>query len=150
MRHPGGDGDQASDNRHHAAKKHRPFAVAVEPGQHSIQVILLKQKPFAIAQHQHADVLLNVQAAQAVLVLMILVDNALKFTPSGEMVRLGASPVGGQVEVKVEDNGAGIATEHLPHVFERFYQVDGGRTGAGSGLGLPITKTLMQAQGGSL
>lgn len=82
-------------------------------------------------------------------VLTILVDNALKYTPSGGTIRLSAARADDHVVLQVEDNGVGIALEHLPHVFERFYQVEAG-SAAGSGLGLPIAKALVQVQGGAI
>jgi signal transduction histidine kinase len=82
-----------------------------------------------------------------------LVDNALKYTPSGGRVCLRAVPDGGWLEITVEDNGAGIPAEGLPHVFERFYQVDPSRTGGvhhGAGLGLAIAHEIVRAHGGKM
>src|SRR5262249_27697823 len=53
-----------------------------------------------------------------------LVDNALKYTPARGWVHLSATPVGDVIEIKVTDSGAGIPLEALPHIFDRFYQVD--------------------------
>lgn len=87
-------------------------------------------------------------------VLMILVDNALKFTPAGGEIQLGSSRLDKQVVIFVKDSGAGIPKQHLRHVFERFYQVEGQadtpESNPGSGLGLPIAKGLVEAQGGSI
>lgn len=76
-----------------------------------------------------------------------LVDNALKFTPHGGQVEIGALGQEASVEFQVRDNGAGIHPEDLPHIFERFYR---GRnnTQAGSGLGLSIVHSVVQAHGG--
>ena len=83
-----------------------------------------------------------------------LVDNALRHTPSGGhidlTVRAGA---GGGTEVEVSDSGTGIAAEHLPHVFERFYQAakqgaDATAPVSGFGLGLAIVKSIMELHGG--
>ena len=78
-----------------------------------------------------------------------LLHNAIAYTPEGGHVTLSA--VGGDpVEVRVADTGIGIAPEHLPNTFERFYRVDPSRNRAtgGSGLGLAIVKHLVEQQGG--
>lgn len=83
-------------------------------------------------------------------VLLILLDNALKWTPPDGSITLSTSVRDGQVAVRVRDTGPGIAPEALPHIFERFYRGDTSRTGAGAGLGLAIAKTLMEAQHGTI
>ena len=85
-------------------------------------------------------------------VLGNLVDNALRHTRSGGEVRLAARAVGAGVELSISDNGEGISSEHLPHVFERFYRVDTARdrVHGGSGIGLAITKALVEAHGGTV
>lgn len=82
-----------------------------------------------------------------------LVDNALKFTPRGGTVILRASSAGGEIQVSVSDTGAGIPTEALPHIFDRFYQADRARRGGerhGAGLGLAIAREIVQAHGGRI
>jgi signal transduction histidine kinase/ActR/RegA family two-component response regulator len=82
-----------------------------------------------------------------------LVSNAIKFTPSGGSVGVTvAREVGGSVGVVVRDTGRGIAAQHLPHVFDRFRQVDSSTTRAhsGLGLGLAIVKHIVEAHGGSV
>jgi signal transduction histidine kinase len=85
-------------------------------------------------------------------VLMILIDNALKFTPTGGTISVAARKEGDQVVFIVEDTGVGISSRHLPHVFERFYRVDerDGKMESGSGLGLSIAKALVQALEGTI
>ena len=77
-----------------------------------------------------------------------LVGNALKFTPGGGRITILAEAKGDVVAVTVRDTGSGIASEALPHIFERFY-TSGGRTG-GTGLGLDIAKALIEAHGGTI
>ena len=81
-----------------------------------------------------------------------LIDNALKYGASGGRIILGARAVSHAVEFSVQDFGAGIASEHLPRLFERFYRVDKARSreSGGTGLGLAIAKHIMLAHGGSI
>uniref|UniRef100_UPI0020294013 HAMP domain-containing sensor histidine kinase n=1 Tax=Actinotalea sp. C106 TaxID=2908644 RepID=UPI0020294013 len=85
-------------------------------------------------------------------VLDNLVMNALRHTSVGDHVALRASAVAGAVALVVEDTGEGIEPEHLPHLFERFYRADTARDRArgGSGIGLAISKALVEAHGGTL
>lgn len=82
-------------------------------------------------------------------VLENLVGNALKFTPAGGTITLGAAPSEGGVLFWVADSGAGIAAEELPHVFDRFWQGKGGEH-RGAGLGLAIVRGLVEAHGGQI
>jgi len=88
-------------------------------------------------------------------VLFNLLDNAMRFSGPGGDVVVSAMPSEsfgseGRCEVSVSDTGPGIAEEHLPRVFERFYRVDPARSreGGGTGIGLAIAKSIVQAHGG--
>jgi two-component system, OmpR family, sensor kinase len=82
--------------------------------------------------------------------LLILVDNAFKNTPSGGEVRMADPVEDGFVRLTVSDTGKGIPADALPHIFERFYQADKSRTGGGTGLGLAIAKWIAEEHGGRI
>ena len=86
------------------------------------------------------------------IVVQNLLDNAIRNTPAGGEVMLQAKGVDGTVVMTVTDTGQGIAAEHLPHIFERFYRVKSGksRLGRGAGLGLALVKSLVEAFGGQV
>ena len=81
-----------------------------------------------------------------------LIDNALKYAQAGKRILLGARANGNSVEFYVRDFGPGIATEHQPRIFERFYRVDKARSrdSGGTGLGLAIVKHIVLNHGGSV
>lgn len=85
-------------------------------------------------------------------VLANLLENALRHTPTGGHVQLSARSATDGVAIAVRDTGDGIAAEHLPRVFERFYRVDDGRSRGvgGSGIGLAIARALTEAHGGRI
>lgn len=84
-------------------------------------------------------------------VLTILVDNALKYTPAGGEAVLSASePSYGVLRLSVRDTGVGISSEHLAHVFDRFYQADHSHSDRGNGLGLSIAQEVLDKMGFSL
>ncbi len=81
-----------------------------------------------------------------------LIDNACKYGAQGGRILIGAHDVEGYVQFYVRDFGPGIASEHLPRLFERFYRVDKARSreSGGTGLGLSIAKHIMLAHGGMI
>ncbi|MGB3829853.1 MAG: HAMP domain-containing sensor histidine kinase, partial [Ornithinimicrobium sp.] len=85
-------------------------------------------------------------------VLANLLENARRHTASGGRVTVTTQCLSDTVRVAVTDTGEGIAAEHLPRVFERFYRIDGAhsRQGSGSGIGLAIARALVEAQGGHI
>ena len=85
-------------------------------------------------------------------ILVALLDNAMRFTPAGGRITVAGRSADGRVEASVTDTGPGISSEHLPHVFERFYRTDTARrrSSGGTGLGLAIARDLAAIQGGEL
>ncbi len=85
-------------------------------------------------------------------VLSNLVDNAVKYCPTGTRVVVSTRESEGRVELVVNDDGPGIPAEHLPRVFERFYRVDAGRSRelGGTGLGLSIVRHMVEAMRGKV
>lgn len=82
-----------------------------------------------------------------------LLDNAIKWSPPGGSIRLSAHLEGSSVDLRVEDNGAGIPPADLPHIFTRFYRVEKARSrggASGTGLGLSIVKHIVAMHGGSV
>ncbi|MGH8307332.1 MAG: sensor histidine kinase, partial [Gammaproteobacteria bacterium] len=95
----------------------------------------------------HADLVLFRQALSNLLV------NAIRYSPRGSEVRIVVHTLAaGDVEIEVRDHGQGIAAEHLPHVFDRFYQADPARApqGQGTGLGLAIVRSIMELHAGEV
>lgn len=95
---------------------------------------------------------LEVDVGKMTQVLENLVDNAIKYSPAESTIELGSRREEGFVQFWVKDNGTGIAQKDLPHIFERFYRVDKGRSRekGGTGLGLSIVKHIIQLHGGLL
>jgi signal transduction histidine kinase len=110
----------------------------------------------ALAQEKEITVTVNIPSApvsvccdraRVELALSNLVSNALKFTPTGGRVEVGAEKVGDSVRFWVQDDGPGIPLTDQPHIFERFYRGQGSRA-EGSGLGLAIVHSVVQAHDG--
>ena len=85
-------------------------------------------------------------------VIFNLIDNAISYSPNGEVVSIKLSSDGHEVRLKIADAGPGIASEHLPQLFDRFYRADQSRSREheGAGLGLAIVKTFVEAHGGTV
>jgi signal transduction histidine kinase len=83
-------------------------------------------------------------------VLQNLVQNAIRHTPADGTVRVEARRIRGALEVAVEDSGQGIAKADLEQVFEPFWRGDAARSDQGSGLGLAVSKRIVEALGGAI
>ena len=82
--------------------------------------------------------------------LLILADNALKYTPTSGRVTLSCDVEAGVARLRVADTGVGIAPEDLPHIFERFYRADRARKAGGTGLGLAIARWIVEQHEGEI
>jgi signal transduction histidine kinase len=97
------------------------------------------------------EVWAEVDALRLEQVMRNLLENAIKFSPSGGRIDISVQQVaGGQVELAVRDRGLGIAPEHRPHLFERFYQAHGSSHQSGLGLGLYISRGIVAQHGGTI
>ena len=83
-------------------------------------------------------------------VLFNLIQNAIHHTPPDGSVTVRAVGIGDAIEIEVADTGTGIAGEHRARVFEPFYRADGARTTEGAGLGLAVSRAIVEAHGGSI
>ena len=101
-----------------------------------------------------ADIRQNlvVQADQSLMTQAVvnLLDNAVKYTPRGGLVRLGGTKRSGEVQIYIEDNGPGVPPEDRPKVLERFYRMESARTEPGSGLGLALVSAVVDMHQGRL
>jgi signal transduction histidine kinase len=100
-----------------------------------------------LAEAPPSPVRLRCDRAWMELALSNLLDNAIKFTPAGGRVVIGAEETGDSVRLWVQDSGQGIHPEDLPHIFERFYRGRNNHSD-GSGLGLAIVQSVVHAHGG--
>jgi two-component system CheB/CheR fusion protein len=91
----------------------------------------------------------NVDPALITRSLSNFIENAIKFTQPGGVIRITSKEVGGEVQVSVQDNGPGIREDHLPHIFDRFWQAKD-TAYKGTGLGLSIAKRIVEAHGGRI
>ncbi|HEY7307967.1 MAG TPA: heavy metal sensor histidine kinase [Gemmataceae bacterium] len=113
---------------------------------------LAEMKSLRLRQYGEDMVPAHGDAARLRQVFYNLLDNAIKYTPENGEIEVRLERRGGEAMVVLRDSGLGISAEHLPHVFERFYRVDKGRSRAegGTGLGLSIAHSIVTAHGGRI
>lgn len=110
-----------------------------------------QDKGVEIVIEPHDDVRMIADPHRLEQAVQNLAANALRHTPPGGQVKLGARRADGIVRITVTDSGVGIPAEHLPHVFDRFYKADRSRSqSGGSGLGLSIVKAIIERHGGAV
>ena len=111
---------------------------------------LAEEQGIKISLHMPEGLKIKSNRPQLQRLVYNLIDNAIKYTPSGGSVTIRAEVSSQQLRIAVEDTGCGIPSEHLPHIFDRFYRVDGSRTKSGSGLGLSLSRAIAHALKGSI
>ena len=120
----------------------------------AVQTIAPSAEAKGVSVHTHLDRDIPVLADPVRLqqVIWNLLSNAVKFTPSGGTITVRARQQGGTVAISVEDSGIGIAEEHQPHVFRRFWQAQTGvsREFVGLGIGLALARHLVELHGGTI
>jgi signal transduction histidine kinase len=113
---------------------------------------LAERKGLALGCHHQPAPTVTTDGDRLRRILENLVENAVKYTPSGGSVRIETAGRDGAAQVTVVDDGPGIPAEHLPRIFERFYRVDKARSRdlGGTGLGLSIVKHLAESIGATV
>ncbi|GAC1442627.1 MAG: hypothetical protein NVSMB52_00030 [Chloroflexota bacterium] len=111
---------------------------------------LAEERGMRLAADVRADVWVVGDIMRLRQLLLVLLDNALKYTPIGGSVEVQLHAGGGRAQLQIKDSGPGIDPIDLPRIFDRFYRADKARTGEGSGLGLAIAKWIVEAHGGNL
>jgi heavy metal sensor kinase len=111
--------------------------------------LLAEDKHIAVICDSASRVMVEGDQARLKQVVVNLLDNAIKYTPDGGRIKLRIAQEDGQAVLDVADDGIGIPSEALPHVFKRFFRVDGSRSRdqGGAGLGLSIVKSICDAHG---
>ncbi len=144
-----------------------PMVIEPVQAEHLVREVMARMLPQAQRHRvmlrteiEEGNVLVAADSKQIARVLVNLIHNAIKYTPSGGTVTIGtALQAGGQVQrFFVRDTGVGIRPEELPRIFERFYKADRARSktdfigpgGGGSGLGLAIARHVVEAHGGRI
>lgn len=118
-----------------------PFSVVAESKNIIFEVKVDKPLPSLSLDRQRITQVIN-----------NLLSNALRHTPEGGKITIAVDRVSEDLQIAITDTGEGIAPEHLPHVFDRFYRADSGRSrdAGGTGLGLAIVKAIVNAHGGKV
>jgi heavy metal sensor kinase len=111
--------------------------------------LLAEDKHITVVCDSSERVIIEGDQARLKQVVVNLLDNAIKYTPNGGHIKLKITQEGGSAVLDVADDGIGIPAEALPHVFKRFFRVDGSRSRdqGGAGLGLSIVKSICDAHG---
>jgi len=110
---------------------------------------LLLEKKLELVGKIHPNVILPTDPHRFKQVLLIFLDNAIKFTKEKGTITIALDKKP-KVQLKVEDTGIGISQKDIPHIFERFYQADKARGGNSAGLGLAIAKWIVTAHNGNI
>ena len=162
----GSDAILTSAKRMNAMIQDLVESVRLEAGQIRLIKVPVDLRPFVVSLLERAKEMMDVGRIRLEIpadlcpveadpdrlerILMNLLTNALRYSAPETEVLVGAERTDGEVTVWVADRGFGIAPEDLPHIFERFYEPKAGRVAGGLGLGLYISKMLVEAHGGRI
>jgi heavy metal sensor kinase len=140
------DAGEARLDRSHLDLSHLVASIANE------MTVLARDKAISLRTSADENICVKGDRTRLQQVVANLIDNAIKYTPEGGTVEVKVQGQGGKAVLEVTDNGVGIPTTAIPHVFERFYRVDKARSRAsgGAGLGLSIVKAICMAHGGEI
>jgi len=111
---------------------------------------LAEDKGLAIKTKVPPQCLLSGDKSKLQRVVTNLLDNAIKYTPSGGTVTVSAGEGEKEVIISIHDTGRGIAANNIPRIFDRFYRADKSRSEPGTGLGLSLVLAIVQAHGGDI
>jgi signal transduction histidine kinase len=112
-----------------------------------------RQKGIVIETRLDADLTeIDVDARRVREVLTNVLDNAVRYTPAGGLIRISANRVNGDLEIRIEDSGPGVEADDLDRIFERFYRTEAARTReeGGSGLGFAIARSIVEKHSGKI
>jgi signal transduction histidine kinase len=112
--------------------------------------ILVRERGSSLDAGLSGEGKINCDVERVEQAVLVLVDNAARYGPEGGEITLTSRTRPGELVIEVSDRGPGIAEGDLPRVFERFYRGEDARGKRGSGLGLPIARTIAEAHGGSI
>jgi signal transduction histidine kinase len=114
--------------------------------------LLANEKAITVSVSTQGSPIINGDEQRLGELLIVLLDNAIKYTDAGGSVSLAVAPAGADVQITISDTGRGIPPDALDHVFDRFYRVDKARSRefGGTGLGLAIAKWIVDAHGGRI
>jgi signal transduction histidine kinase len=112
--------------------------------------ILAHQKGIEIDFVSQEGIILPIDKDQIMRSFINILENAIKYTPEKGRVSVEVIRENAYAIITISDTGIGIPEQDLPHIFDRFYQVDSSRSSAGFGLGLSIALSIIEAHGGSI
>jgi heavy metal sensor kinase len=115
-------------------------------------MILAEERSISVGSMIEPNIVIDGDSVRLHQALLNIVDNAIKYTPEGGDILMRLVKEGDRAILRVSDTGVGIAPEHLPHIFDRFYRADQARSQdiQGNGLGLSIVKWIIEAHEGTI
>lgn len=128
-------------------KLHEVVSSAIKTTRHKAKEKNIKIKPLL------AEISIEANEMSVLELVTIIIDNAIKYTPKGGSIKVKLARKNKSAQIVVKDTGVGIAKEHLPHIFQRFWRADearGKKTTDGYGIGLSIAKSIVEMHNGKI